>query len=644
MQQNPEPAVSSEIRQPGLGLESSEVSVRETELSHLVLTNRNNLVEFLTYGAIRPPSLMDKYYADLADACPHALLLLREDPSPDLAAQVTRDSSTAFPVLLELTSGTPPGAVSIGPTDVLPACAIVPGVIPLSRVLTVHFRSATDLMEFQMRDFSDVRDGQVRTEISSERFEGRVVDVDRLKSVVGEAGQQVRSIARERLKVVDALAGSLLLAAGVTQLSPEPDYEPLRAALALLAENAEGPARARTIFETVAGPTRWVGLSPHLMLNPEKASTTIVSLTLTPREIADGLLFNVALRYMSELEPNQFVPRTAASDIRERLETELTTVENADGTRLLELLDLVNGVLRLTVELDSFPLSEDPVVTGLLYGLLRAGPDQVASWMARAGSTAPAVLAASFSGALYGRAGVPVALRGSAELERLIDSLTKEALVAGDSKEMAAQSTADLFAIVREPPRKGSQVLQLRGPSGVLLSREIAAAPPPTSEVKPAPEKKTRSRSVSASRRKGSMPAGPAQPIPEPPQMTTSAAAHSEESLFPEDVTAFIDRLIGGAEDDPQIRRAVLQLCRRAGWDDCVITTIAVAPGRGYRFNGARDGALELILEGFVQSRLRVRPERLRERLTAAAWARLPEAVRAEVTAMLIDKGSGAGA
>src|SRR5207247_2045151 len=98
------------------------------------------------------------------------------------------------------------------------------------------------------------------------------------------------------------------------------------------------------------------------------------------------------------------------------------------------------------------------------------------------------------------------------------------------------------------------------------------------SEVNPASEKKARTRSAPASRRKGSLPALPAQATPDPGQTTTPEPARPEESLSPEATLAFMERLIGGAEDDPQIRRAVLQLCRRAGWDDCVITTIAVAP------------------------------------------------------------------
>src|SRR5438132_5355621 len=107
----------------------------------LLLTNRNNLVEFLTRGLITPPEVMQKYYADLGEACPHALVLLREDPSAELAEMMMRQSPTAFPVLVDLVIEAPAGTMQAGGAEDVRACLVIPGVLPLSAARAVYFRS-----------------------------------------------------------------------------------------------------------------------------------------------------------------------------------------------------------------------------------------------------------------------------------------------------------------------------------------------------------------------------------------------------------------------------------------------------------------------------------------------------------------------
>src|SRR4051794_33869898 len=88
----------SEVSVDTLFEEQANESAAEEPL--LFVTNRYNLLEFLSAGYLLPVYGIPKYYADLLALCPGRLPLVRGGVSASVSAEVSKEDPTAFPVAL----------------------------------------------------------------------------------------------------------------------------------------------------------------------------------------------------------------------------------------------------------------------------------------------------------------------------------------------------------------------------------------------------------------------------------------------------------------------------------------------------------------------------------------------------------------
>lgn len=147
---------------------TEEIGVDEGQAATLqaywFYTNRYNLIETLSTGLLKPRAGYQKYYKDLLDLCPGYLPLFWR-PQPSGVHSYGGTDSTAFPVALEIDPERLAATIGAMPRPNEPApvgargnvdIIIVRGVIPLSAVRTIHFRSETERKEHQARRYTNV--------------------------------------------------------------------------------------------------------------------------------------------------------------------------------------------------------------------------------------------------------------------------------------------------------------------------------------------------------------------------------------------------------------------------------------------------------------------------------------------------------
>src|SRR4051794_5295304 len=184
-----------------------------------LLTNRNHLSEFLASGMVAPGIAIpeESYYADLGLPDLPVIPLLLRDPSPAMADYVARASATAYPVLIDLALGPRSGSRAVGVDYTVtsyaeqesPLLELLPGVVPLSAIEAVHFRSEEELREFGRLAYTDIRLDAVSLHASPERFQGSDIDLLQLQRALEEARAGIEPPRIELLASLSALSGAL---------------------------------------------------------------------------------------------------------------------------------------------------------------------------------------------------------------------------------------------------------------------------------------------------------------------------------------------------------------------------------------------------------------------------------------------------
>jgi hypothetical protein len=158
-----------------------------------VLTNRWNLLEFLSRRLITPFGSFEKYYDDLLRYEPGAVPIVDTPLSQELVAAVCGPDAeeTVFPVFLEL------GSVKDRS----------PQVVETAQVVALHFRSQRDLDEHAARDFDNVPPGPPLV-VSPSLFDGGDGAIPSPAASTGDTDELL-----SELRLLDRFTGAVALAA-----------------------------------------------------------------------------------------------------------------------------------------------------------------------------------------------------------------------------------------------------------------------------------------------------------------------------------------------------------------------------------------------------------------------------------------------
>ena len=634
-----EPQPDRESHHPDSGQVSLDITGGDTReraplggTGYALLTNRNNLLEILSSGLVKPASLYTKYYPDLGGLYPEAVPLLARDPSSNLVERMVGGEPGAFPVLLDIDLAGMTGSaqavlagdylterVEIPPREEV-VCLLVDGVLPATRVDAVHFRSEEELQEHVARMYENVRADAVPLQVSPKRFRGHRMNVRNMLAALNRTQQATAVLQPDQMARADALGGALLVVAALADRDVRLPLEALRRPLELLHTPTDLPALLEKLDEYPAVDRRIVAAAAAMLTDQEPPELEALAAQLSSgdgnpqhqKDLGADLLAMVAARTLATMSPDDYFAEAALESIREGLEKVLASTAAGDAgtalSRYLTILETVGSVVDNSMDLEDFPAAEVPVATGLLYFLLQSDPVRLMNRASedRDGDPEALAVAAAFSGALYGRAMIPVGSRPDVGFEQHLDELLVRYL----------NRANEGLAL----PAQGSPITETRTvddnlQEDVLMANDrvlIRRARSPSAPVTAAGDEKVGLTPDPGSR--------------EHEELAAVDAPDAAEEVFRRLSTS---DLASGPE-----KEAAIRLCRAAGWNGCVITTMKLE----------RPGAVvtdmpksEVRIEGFVTPTVGLRTERFRAQLTAEAWAALPEHVRREAEAVLAD-------
>ena len=325
-----------------------------------VLTNRRNLLEFLSRRQIVPAESISKYYRDLLELAPGQIPLVSTPISLELVRAVT-EGDQVFPVFLELEHA----------TELTPRRSVA-----LSEVKAIHFRTEVELTEHTARKYANVPDGPPLT-VSPGLFSGGSQTLSAIRS----AKMRDRNKRAERLSWASAWSGAVLTS--------------VRA----LEEHAD--ADSVTVVERMLSGRPWgrTKLAPHLGVLRQMRDGKPPS---TGKD-EDTAIFAEALSRMV----NEGPPGDTVGFVDSLVES--TPVDDRTRRAFLKMKAILAG----DIEFEPFRPTGSPVIKGLLVALMRATPDRLQPWSADVASAdgISTVTAAVLIGASSGRHLLDVTLR-----------------------------------------------------------------------------------------------------------------------------------------------------------------------------------------------------------------------------------------
>lgn len=623
----------------------SEARLPETAPVYTLLTNRNNLLEILSSGLIKPASLYSKYYPDLGASCPGAVPLLLRDPTPVLVRETVGEEPAMFPVLIDLDMEEGEEVHTIfddyqqGPEENLThgggVCAVFETVIPTGRIQAIHFRSDDEIREHSTRKYENVREDAVPLRVSPERFQGRRINVKRLLPALSRTQDEITAIAPEELARAESLGGALLMLTGLAERSNTlpledliPPLEALRT-LALGEELGQIPDNMLLGSSSVTGslPLVFPALlrretaAPEEMITPEMPGaeeepelemyTRHGVADTRPRYSLEGVFTLSALLTLFRFSPESFYGEAALDVMYYTFAAEVENLVSDRARhppqRYLELLENMKAILGNMADIEDFPATESLAAKGLLNFLMRGDPARVMSWATQDMGHDPAAsaVAVACSGTLYGRARVPVECRPSIAFESYMDEVLAGYLNR-ESIETPTRMPASLSTIRTEEHGCEVETLAAGGEPLVYRRKDLPS-----------------SADVAASS------VGTAQATR--PEGSGFSHGESKTERLYEEVPDVL--LSSSLENGPEKEAAVL-LCNLAGWNDCVITVISPDVPGAVVTDMARS---EVRVEGFVSTKMGIRLERFRRRLSKEEWNELTGQQRDQVKKILHD-------
>jgi len=612
------------VSQAELPLRSQLESEENTD-SHryLFLTNRNNLLDILSSGWIRPATKYKKYYDDPGSLCPQAIPLLIADPSPDFIQALLPSDPDIFPVLLDLDLQGMSGEIQIilntyqVEQGVLPLQTkaigiVVRGIIPVSCIRCIYFKSAAEREEHKSTRYKNVRTGSYPLYVAPDRFQGASLDIELLRQALHQAQQQAMRLDVNLFPGVEALGGALVLLGSLATRDPRFPLQALHALLMTVWHYNSGQDAAQEISNMQPNLVQYLDSLPRLLLNDAEhgqiieAETGFFSADIAQyinqsNSPADLLLFCLTVKILAYTGIEDYLNEEILYRVKnawEHLQPEILS-EETQGI-YLELLDSIHAVLRSRINLTDFPATQSLAATSLLFFLLRSRPEQTLSWIEERPSSPSDVLAlaVTLAGVLSGKSLIPVSDQANEAFEKYIDEILAWKLNTVHygllTSILPAQTTIEISGD-REILKSAEQILIQSTIQGDWMNPFEESYS--SSQITGAPE-----QALSEQR---------------PP-------IQSEDPL--------LLRLLEEDLSEKHVRDAALYLCEILNWEECITTVISLEKRR-FVLNHRP----ELRIGGFLRDpfEIIIHVDRFRRRLTNEAWYNLPDAMKEQVKALL---------
>jgi hypothetical protein len=383
-----------------------------------VLTNRNNVLEYLSGGLIIPAVGFTKYYEDIGRRSPGRVPIFG---SRVFYSKALEETVNSFPVAIELdvsqlSSEAVPSlgeneASSKTPVGLNGISVWAPaGVIPVSAITGIHFRSERDRSEFKAREYSNTPQLKVPLNVELALFdemEPRVEPIlswlSSLPAPASDLGLQIKLLDRESgglALLAHAVAGSSnaltafghLLLHGVT---------PSAGAIAHPKRSRRGKkGHGRPAPDEKSGLSTWM---MSVLTGSESSHSDVVEAAVfgASIDILRNANFFEAWRPLEQLDAIESRVIASLQDDQVRSEA-------------VRSFDAVRSVIRL--DRDFRPLNTGKgleAAKALLMVLLRPDPTKLLNWDRNESGASDQVLAAAFylCGTLHGHKRLPISLR-----------------------------------------------------------------------------------------------------------------------------------------------------------------------------------------------------------------------------------------
>jgi hypothetical protein len=601
-----------------------------------LLTNRNNLLEILSTGLIKPASLYTKYYPDPGQFCPYSIPILFRAPTIELTNLFMADDETLFPVLLELDLRGLTGLCQIinedysiheGQIQLLDSsalCMVLNGCLPGNCITSAIFRSHLEIKEFQLRKYDNVPDGILPLDIKPELFQGNLIDSQLFIEVLKKVESLGHGKSDDFPKIIDSLGGSLIMLSSLASRSPKFPLDALASCLRLF-QNPQGINKhvdLKNISEKFPWLLELVSIFPENYPDffqaeiSKEVKKIIKSLGTNPEES----IFQIAVKQLAWLSLENFANESIVEDIFNEFSKEHndSSVINKYKELFTTIRNVLVGEIALDRYLEQYRLSEFPVSGAFMYFLLRNKPRDVFSLANDGFEQNVSLLArvAVLSGVLYGRATISVDCYPGLDLKKYLDYIIAQHfnIFFGSIK---MKELPDLFEIREEKSIKPEKQ-ELINSETVLISRILINEP-----VQPVSTGQTKVKKGPQSSNEESKAINPAKGPKKGTSRKTNDTSH-EEKLVTE-ITQAADKNINFVklkklildadlfERDRAETIIAIEICRLAGWNEVVSTVIPVS--NADFLLEYRKERMEFRMPGFVTPIIRIKPEEFKKRL-----------------------------
>jgi hypothetical protein len=172
------------------------------------LTNRYNLLEFLSAGRILPRCAIGKYYEDLLCVSDGYIPTFSAEPPADVIAQASSESPTSFPVIVELDPSRILDFSEVGGFDGQTASMVVwQQSLPMSATRAIWFRTDIERAEHLARSYRNVPSFESLS-VNAALFSSKRTGLERIDRYLAELPPLDTTGLRAQLHSADRLAGA----------------------------------------------------------------------------------------------------------------------------------------------------------------------------------------------------------------------------------------------------------------------------------------------------------------------------------------------------------------------------------------------------------------------------------------------------
>lgn len=350
----------------------------------VIVTNRSNVMEWLSSGLLTPRAAFGKYYEDSLEFSEYAIPVVRAPMSGELL-EIGGGTAGNFPVLAEV------DADAVHWLD--PAASL--GMLEadtLSVLTALHFRSNEERSEFAAREFENVRKERAPCETSPELFGGESQPTrEELQRALGTASPSKPAL---DFRTADRLSGAQLLSLRAATAS-ESQLENL--SKRIFGKPAKRPPRKKLVHAL-----DWLYLTESLAAYAPKKNAGF----------DERVFLACAAVFLDQDRSNAWDAAAVLSEIDQTLSHD-DAISAENRARWSRASERIATYLRGDDPFVRFRDDKPGVEKALLLGLIRDTPEAVLSWRDEdiGAHEDDLLLAAALVGLRHGRKAMSVDLR-----------------------------------------------------------------------------------------------------------------------------------------------------------------------------------------------------------------------------------------